>query len=113
MLWMCHRGVRHHLPFVHLAQHHAHLACTTEVSWIVSCTVDGCTCDNDNNFLDDEVRRLKRRVDAQEREIVSLREGVVKVTRLVDRVSTDLTRRVVEVETELTYHADAVGLHSQ
>jgi hypothetical protein len=63
---------------------------------------ENCDC-ADNN----DVRSLKRRLDEAEQTIKSQGQGILKVAKLVDDVSLDLKKRVIQVEEQITWHEES------
>ena len=63
---------------------------------------ENCDC-ADNN----DVRTLKRRLDEAEQAIKSQAAGILKVAKLVDDVSRDLKKRVIQVEEQITWHEES------
>lgn len=63
---------------------------------------EDCSCEQD----DSQVRSLKRALQEHEMRLEVVSQGVLKLTKLIDDVSRTLTKRITDLETELTYHTE-------
>jgi len=68
---------------------------------------NNCNCAEERDDAVFSLRTLKRRLDEAEQTIKSQGQGILKVAKLVDDVSLDLKKRVIQVEEQITWHEES------
>jgi hypothetical protein len=71
------------------------------------------SCENCDCADNSEVRRLRRELQETEQKAEAALAGLVKVTRLIDDVSRDLSRKIKDLQTDFTYHEETPHLGVQ